>query len=88
MNIMIPNELTPKEIARTLEIIRTSSVCAYGKSTRCDCKYNIYQSPFLSEHNGCPEMRAAIEILKRMNGEEMHKVLERPFPSEPFEPIA
>ena len=59
-----------KELIEFAEEVRSTRLCAYGYSTRCDCKYGADNIGNCSESgNGCPEMREIIALLKKLDEE-------------------
>lgn len=59
---------TRSELISSLHRLRKNA-CAYGGADRCDCKYGC-ENPMFGESCGCPELRAAAEIIRRMSGKQ------------------
>lgn len=65
---------TRSELISALERLRRNA-CAYGGVERCDCKYGC-ETPMYGEACGCPELRAAAELIRRMSGKEYSELIE------------
>jgi len=67
-----------EELIASLEQIR-KAICAYGGSSRCDCKFmEPGEAPKRSESgNGCCEIRTTIWMIERMTPEEFERFTAR-----------
>lgn len=64
---------TRSELISSLTRLRRNA-CAYGGVDRCDCKYGC-ETPMFGEQCGCPELRAAAELIGRMSGAEYARLV-------------
>ena len=65
-------------LAEILENIRSKRICVYTENKhKCDCKYDANSIGFHGEHNGCPELRDAVKILRNLSDNQYNSFLEK-----------
>jgi hypothetical protein len=75
------NTMTKAEMVSFLTEVRQECLCAYGTSTRCDCKYGADRIGQHSETGcGCPEMRNIIFFLESITNRQFAEIAKKVWP--------